>query len=171
MAMAFWRVYYHLVWATKNRQPFIKSEVRDHLYAYITSKAAELGAYVYAIGGWWDHVHVVVTIPPKHAVAYVVKRLKGASAREINRSGECDYHFAWQRGYGVLSCGENQKAIAVAYVENQERHHNEGSANPWLERCIDSDEGPSETELPGASASPAISEQSESYTLPQDLPF
>ncbi|MEA3408270.1 MAG: IS200/IS605 family transposase [Chloroflexota bacterium] len=169
--MAFWRVYYHLVWATKNRQPFIRPKIRSHLYAYITNKAAELGVYVYAIGGWCDHVHVVVAIPPKHAVAYVVKRLKGASAHEMNRSGECDYHFAWQRGYGVLSCGENQKEIAVAYVKSQERHHKNGSANPWLEHYIDFDEGPSETGLAREDASPAISEQPESYTLSGELPF
>ena len=40
--MAFWRLYYHLVWATKNREPLIKPEIEKRLYAYLVHKAAEL---------------------------------------------------------------------------------------------------------------------------------
>jgi hypothetical protein len=49
--MPFWRLYYHLVWSTKNREHFISPAVEDQLYAYIVNKAAELDVRVYAING------------------------------------------------------------------------------------------------------------------------
>ena len=76
-AMSFWRHYYHLVWATKKREAFMRPEIEKEIYPYIVSKAAELGCYVHAINSMPDHTHLVISIPPKHAVAWVVKTLKG----------------------------------------------------------------------------------------------
>ena len=141
--MTFWRLYYHPVWATKNREEFIQSQVEDRLYGYLVSKASELGVYVYAINGWYDHIHLVVSIPPKHAVATVVKRLKGASSHDLNQSRALDHAFAWQRGYGALTMGETQLPVAETYVTNQKAHHQEQTTNAWLEHCAELDEGPS----------------------------
>jgi putative transposase len=85
--MPFWRIYYHLVWATQDRQPFITSALEPHLFAYLVRKATEQDAYVYAIDGWSDHIHLIVSIPPKVAVADFVKRLKGASAHDLALAG------------------------------------------------------------------------------------
>ena len=82
--MSFWRNYYHLTWATKNRLPLIQTEFEKQLYSYMVKKAAELNVFVYAIDGTEDHTHVVVAVPPKHRIADVVKTLKGASAHYVN---------------------------------------------------------------------------------------
>ena len=111
--MSFWRTYYHIVWATKNREALITPEIEPRLYAYIVNKAAELGVYVYALNGWIDHVHIVAASPPKEAIAHVVKTLKGSSSHDLNQQGVLDTLFAWQRGYGVLSLGSRQLADAV----------------------------------------------------------
>ena len=137
--MPFWRTFYHLVWATRDREHLISPEIEGRLFAYIVGKADELGVRVYAIYGWYDHVHLVVSIPPKHAAAEVVKVLKGASARYVNHELRPEHHFAWQRSYGVLSLGERQRGRAEAYVRDQKRHHEQRTTNPWLER---SDEEP-----------------------------
>lgn len=75
--MSFWRNYYHLTWATKNRLPLIESVFEEQLYSYMVKKAAEHEAFVYALDGTEDHVHVVAAIPPKTSVADFVKSLKG----------------------------------------------------------------------------------------------
>lgn len=140
--MPFWRLYYHLVWATKSREALIRPEMEGRLYAYLVHKAAELDVYVCAVNGCADHVHVVAAIPPKHAVADVVKHLKGASSRDLN-AGYGEYgQFAWQRGYGALFFGERQLPEAKAYVANQKEHHRQQSTNVWLERDAEFDEGP-----------------------------
>lgn len=148
--MPFWRTYYHLVWATKKRAALIDAEVEPFLYQYLFSKARELEVRVYAANGWTDHVHMVVSIPPRLAVADVVRRLKGASAHYLNHDLEMADHFQWQRGYGVLTLGERQRPVAVEYVERQKEHHGHQTTNGWLERINEFDEGPPEQELVAA---------------------
>ena len=138
--MPFWRTSYHLVWTTYQRQALIMPEIEARLYAYIIHKAAELGAWIYAINGTEDHLHIVASIPPKIAVADLVKHIKGASSHEMNATMNLPYHFAWQRGYGVLTLGEQQRPQAEAYVQAQKTHHHHGSTNVWLERCPDDEE-------------------------------
>jgi len=142
--MPFWRTYYHLVWATKNWEPFINEEVEAALFQYLNSMAAELGVHVYAINGWSDHIHMVFSVPPKHALAAVVKRLKGSSSHYLNTTGLPAEPFAWQRGYGVFTVGESQRDRAIAYVENQKEHHGRQTTNAWLERTAEADDPPAE---------------------------
>ena len=142
--MSFWRAYYHVVWGTYERKPFITPEVEPQLYGYLVNKAAELGVYVYAINGIEDHVHLIITLPPRHALAYIVKVLKGSSSHYVNHSLALDFQFAWQRGYGALTLGKRQLSQAKAYVAAQKTHHAEDTTNAWLERCAELDEGPTE---------------------------
>jgi len=168
--MPFWRLYYHLTWSTKDRAPFITPEIEPRLYAYIVKKAAELDVFTYAIDGWSDHSHLVAAIPPKVAVAELVKFVKGASFHYLNHECHLDYEFAWQRGYGALSVGEKQRPIAEEYVRNQKKHHEEQTANAWLERYTDLDEGP-----PGIGvnldAVPTLREAPPPYEILGEFPF
>ena len=115
--MPIWRTYYHLVWATKNRAELIQLEIEPLLFRYLVNKAAEMGVHVHAIDGWFDHIHLVISIPPKHSVSSVVKRLNGSSSHYLNHSERTADAFAWQRGYGVFTLGETQLARAISYVE------------------------------------------------------
>jgi putative transposase len=101
-----------------------------------------MDVFIYKVNGYFDHVHLVAAIPPKHAVATVVKNLKGSSSHFLNDRGLTADHFSWQRGYGALSLGEKHLPIAKAYVVNQKQHHKDESTNSWLERTADFDEGP-----------------------------
>jgi len=139
--MSFWRNYYHLVWATKNRLPLIRSEFEQRLFNYLVSKAKELEVLVFAINGTDDHVHTVVAVPPKQSVANVVKHLKGSSTHYLNYVIDPGGTFQWQRGYGCLTLGEKQRPIAEAYVRNQKQHHAEDSTNSWLEYYVAEDQG------------------------------
>jgi len=169
--MAFWRLYYHLVWSTKDRQPLIQPEIEKRLYAYLVNKAAEQESYVYAINGWYEHIHLVIAIPPKHAVAHVVKHLKGASSYDLNHAAGLDYQFAWQRGYGALTLGERQRPQAVDYVANQKTHHQAQTAIPWLERDADFDEGPIDSGIAPGSVLSILREPGITYFLEEEAPF
>jgi REP element-mobilizing transposase RayT len=171
--MSFWKCYYHIVWSTADREPLIQPDIERRLYPYIVNKAAELGVFVYAIDGWTDHIHLVVAIPPKHAVADVVKRLKGASSHDLNHGGAqaLDRPFAWQRGYGALSLGERQLPIAKAYVANQKEHHTEHTTNTWLERDNVLDEGPSDAGIAPRSLTGVVREAGIDYDEWGEPPF
>ena len=172
--MGFWRHYYHLVWATKKREAFIRPELEKEIYPYIVSKAAELGCYVHAINGMPDHTHLVISIPPKHAVAWMVKTLKGASSHFINFTlRPPEFHFGWQRGYGSMTLGESKLEWAKAYVLNQKQHHQAQTTNDWFERFDDFDDEETDIAQPGA-APRILREDKVTYVvdIPEDeLPF
>ena len=167
--MPYWRNFGHLVWATKNREPLIRPAIEGDLYSCLVDKAAELGCYVHAVNGLPDHVHVILSIPPKHSVANVVKHLKGNSSHFVNHALPAGPDlFAWQRGYGYLSLGETQLARAVAYVENQKQHHKTNTTNSWLEKIDDEEEDDSGPQQPPIGV---IRENQAVYVVDDEIPF
>ena len=121
--MAYWRLYYHIVWATKGRELLVTAELEPLLHDYLRGKVISLGGVFHAVGGIEDHIHVVASIPPKIAVATFVGQLKGASSHWANHLTEYDSALYWQDGYGVFSFGKQTLPRVVAYVLNQREHH------------------------------------------------
>lgn len=142
--MALWRLYYHLVWGTKERHPLITAEMEAILYGYILGKAHTLGAIVHAIGGMEDHIHIIVSVPPRISIADFVRRIKGSSAHYLTHyRPEAQPEFGWQRGYGITSMGSKQVDSAVKYVVNQKTHHGQNDVISALEMEMHEDDGPS----------------------------
>ena len=81
-----------------------------------------------------DHVHAVLSIPPKIAVADCVRHLKGASAYAINHMEESNGQFKWQAGYGALTVGERSLEIVKDYAARQKEHHRNGTIIDIYER-------------------------------------
>lgn len=159
--MAYWRHFSHLVWTTKDRQPFITADIEAELYGYIIGKATNLQCITHAIGGVDDHIHLVVSIPPKIAVADVIRRIKGSSSHYVNHNFPGYPHqFAWQRSYGSLSFGESQLPKAAQYALNQKRHHQAGTIIAALEETDEEDNGP-EAYMPETPVSELLTRESE----------
>jgi len=140
--MALWRLYYHIVWATKNRYPYITVNKESQLYSYIISKSNNLECIVHAIGGVADHLHLVTSIPPKLSIAEFVKIIKGSSSHFYNMELQDEIKFAWQDGYGIFSLGTKQLDKAVNYVNNQKIHHQNNSTLTLLEKIDHNDDPP-----------------------------
>lgn len=141
--MALWRLYYHLIWATKERQPLINLDIEAKLYGYIIGKADSLGCIVHAIGGIEYHIHLVISIPPALSIAELVKNIKGSSSYYLNHALSAGINkFGWQEGYGVFSMGSKQLQQAVAYVRNQKAHHLNKTTVMNLEQVTDQDDPP-----------------------------
>src|SRR5438093_614410 len=117
--MPYWQLYYHLVWATFERQPLIDAEREAIVRTTLYSKAKSLRVVLHAVGNVADHIHLVASIPPVLSVATCVRHLKGASSRAVNVRTGTPQVFRWQEGYGALSKGERSLATVVAYVRNQ----------------------------------------------------
>ena len=157
--MAFWRTYYHLIWTTKDRQEVITPDTERALVGFLIGKAHELGIIVYAIAILPNHVHLVVAIPPRLSVAHAVKHLKGASSHAFGK------RFSWDRGYGVMSFGESQRARAMAYVQQQRELHAQGRTNSWLERVDEYDAPPPDLGFMAEDMTTALREPSPAYHL------
>jgi len=134
--MPYWRLFYHFVWGTKNREPLIAPEWEDSLHNVIAAKATELGAFVHAVGGTEDHAHLVVSVPPKIALSTFIGQVKGNSSHFVNHELNVDIHFAWQAEYGVVSFGGKMLDMVAGYAKNQRKHHTEGTTIAMLEQVV-----------------------------------
>ena len=120
-----------MVWATRKR-PLITAAIEPELYRYIKAKTKSLDSLFHAIGGMPNHLHLIVSIPPRYAIADFVKRIKGSNSRHVNQTFP-NQTFAWQQEYGVFSLGGKQLEAAIAYVQNQKQHHQNGNLMHGLE--------------------------------------
>ncbi len=130
--MPYWRLFYHVVWGTKNRLPLIESAWEEDLHGYLWGKATALECLPHAINGMSEHIHVAISIPPKLSVATIIGQLKGSSSHHVNER-YMDGAFAWQAEYGVLSFSERSLHRVVDYVKNQKKHHAENTLNVAME--------------------------------------
>jgi len=121
--MTYWRLHYHIIWSTKDRQPFLTPEIEKAFYGVIYGKAKDLDLKVHAAGNVEDHAHIVLSIPPKIAIADSVRHLKGASAFAINHIQGSDGQFKWQAGYGALTVSEDLLETVSQYAARQKEHH------------------------------------------------
>ncbi len=132
--MPFWKCYYHVIWATKHRQPIITSTIETVIYSAIERKCRELPCELLGVNGVSDHIHMALTIPPSQNVAYVVGQIKGASSREVNQSFDLPERFQWQEGYGVLTFGEKVMPLVLDYIARQKEHHAQDTALAYMEQ-------------------------------------
>ena len=135
--MTYWRLHYHLIWATYNREPTLTLEREKMFYGVLYRKGEELGLKIHAAGNMEDHAHVVASIPPKLAIADCVRHLKGASAFAINQMPGSDSQFKWQGGYGALTFGERSLETVMEYAAKQKEHHRENRMVEVYERIDD----------------------------------
>jgi putative transposase len=120
-----WDCKYHVVFIPKGRKKSLYGQIRKYLAQTFHELARHRGCKIVQGNMVKDHVHMLITIPPKHAVCDVIGYIKGKSAiavarqfrgKERNFSGE---HF-WARGYAVSTVGFEEAQIK-AYIKNQEQ--------------------------------------------------
>ncbi|MEJ5197997.1 MAG: IS200/IS605 family transposase [Anaerolineae bacterium] len=131
--MPFYQLFYHLIWATKNREPLLLPDVESVILGFLRSKATGLGGVVFALNCVVDHVHMVVAIPPSIAVARFVGQVKAVASTRFNKL-QMGNAFFWQEEYGAFSFDGKRLPHYIAYVEHQKEHHARGTTIPILER-------------------------------------
>lgn len=117
------KVILHIIFSTKNRQPWIASDVRPRMHAYLATICRDIGADLVHVGGVADHVHIVTTLPRTVSQAELIERIKKASSKWIKTVDARYRDFFWQRGYGAFSVSPSQLDAVLKYVESQEDHH------------------------------------------------
>ena len=119
-----WDCKYHIVFIPKCRRKTLYAELRKHLGDVLHQLARQKQSEIVEGHLMPDHVHMLIAIPPKHAVAQVVGYIKGKSAIHLARVyGERKRNFVgqhfWARGYFVSTVGRDEVAIRE-YIRNQE---------------------------------------------------
>src|SRR3954470_79918 len=118
--MSRWRFFYHVVWATKSREPLIGDREETVIRKSLDDACQELDIVPHAIGMMPDHVHVAVSIPPRLRVSDAVQRLKGGSSHAVNHARAMAVpRFSWQPEYSANTFDEYALARVVEYINSQ----------------------------------------------------
>ena len=125
-------LYIHLVWSTWDRMPSLTKEIRQAVYACIKEECTKLRAQALAVGGTDDHVHLLARIPSTLSTAVLAKQVKGASSHLATHELGCPT-FKWQGHYAAFSVSSSLIARVQAYIQNQERHHQERTTDKHQE--------------------------------------
>jgi len=119
-----WDCKYHLVWVPKYRKTILYGHLRKHLGDIFKELALHKESKILEGHLMGDHVHMMVSIPPKYAVSQVVGYIKGKSAIQIARrymGHERNFtgqHF-WARGYYVSTAGRDEEVVRQ-YIKRQQ---------------------------------------------------
>lgn len=113
----------HCTFSTKERYPFIDSELELRLWPYLGGIARENRMKALAIGGTSDHVHALLSLPGTMSFAKAVQLMKGGSSKWVHDTFSKYRKFAWQEGYRAFSVSASQVQRAIAYIQTQKEHH------------------------------------------------
>ncbi len=127
MSHSYAKVWLHVVFSTKNRQQLINPDLEKKLFEFLNKESDKLECRLKAINGMPDHIHMLIRISPKVAIAEIIKQLKGASSYWVNHEEMIREKFSWQTGYGAFSVSESQLIKVENYIKNQKNHHKKRS--------------------------------------------
>lgn len=113
----------HIIFSTKNREPFLTDIIRPKLHAYLASVARNSGCECYCVGGVADHVHIAIRLARTVTIAQLVEELKTSSSKWLKTQFPRFAKFAWQSGYGAFSVGPLDLQALRTYIDTQEEHH------------------------------------------------
>ena len=120
-----WDCKYHVVFIPKKRKKMIFGAIRKHLGTVLHEIAGQKECRIVEGHLKPDHVHICISIPPKHAVSYIVGFIKGKSAisiarRFMGRAKNFTGENFWARGYFVSTVGLDEEMVR-AYIRHQEK--------------------------------------------------
>lgn len=123
LAHTTWNCKYHIVFAPKYRRQIIYGQIKADVGRILRQLCERKGVEIIEATACPDHIHMLVSIPPKLSVSSFVGYLKGKSSLMIfDRHANLKYKYGnrkfWCRGYYVDTVGRNKKVIQ-AYIKNQ----------------------------------------------------
>ena len=118
-----WRCQYHVVFAPKYRRMEIYGKIKEDIGIILRKLCQQKSIEIIEAQACPDHIHMLISIPPKYSVSQMMGYLKGKSSLMIfDRHANLKYKYGnrhfWARGYFVDTVGRNKKAIKV-YIQNQ----------------------------------------------------
>ena len=123
LAHSKWNCKYHVVFAPKYRRMVIYNQIKTDIGKILRKLCEQKGVEIIEAEACPDHIHMLLSIPPKYSVAQIMGYLKGKSSLIIyEKYANMKYKYGnrhfWCRGFYVDTVGRNKKAIAE-YIRNQ----------------------------------------------------
>lgn len=125
--MSYIKMWVHLVFSTKNRDPLLTKDIRYKVQEHIIKNCKDKSIYLKAINGHTDHIHCLISLGREQSIAKAAQLIKGESSFWINKHKLTETQFMWQDDYFAVSVSESMVPKVIAYIENQEQHHSKKS--------------------------------------------
>jgi REP element-mobilizing transposase RayT len=128
MSQSLVQIYLHIVFSTKNRQPFLRNKpLRERTYGYMAGICENLDCPALIIGGVENHVHILCRFGKTIELAALLRELKRDSSKWIKDNDSRLTDFPWQAGYGAFSVSPSNIDALKEYIRNQEEHDRQES--------------------------------------------
>ena len=113
----------HIVFSTKNREPFITPEIEPKLFSYVGGILKNHESRLLDVGGTPDHLHPLISQSKNASLSSLMKDVKKDSSLWIKTKDRQFRNFHWQDGYGGFSIGKSDIPRLKEYFASQKEHH------------------------------------------------
>lgn len=117
------KIFVHLTWCTKGKQPMLTPAMRASLKQYLKIKSKEQNMQFKEINVQPEHVHALIELPLNQSLSDFMRNVKGGSSIWLNKRHHFLGGFHWSKGYGAFSVSSSQVPKVREYIRNQDRHH------------------------------------------------
>ena len=137
--MSWVRVYIHMVFSTKDREPFLNSkELCRQVFQHIKKNADEKDIWLDCVNGWHEHAHCLISLGKEQTISKVAQLIKGEPSFWINQNKLIEKKFVWQDDYWAVGVSESRLQSVRNYIHSQEGHHTKRSftdeVNEFMEK-------------------------------------
>ena len=123
MANTYTSLHYHVIFSTKNREPWLVRDIEQRVWEFIGGVARAHKMTALQVGGVEDHIHALVTAPPTIAPSQIAQYLKADSSKWIHEEFPTLRSFWWQDGYSAFTVSKSNIPNVIKYIQNQREHH------------------------------------------------
>ena len=135
--MSYTCLHYHIVFATKERRPFVDEAMMPRLAQYIGGIIRGFGGKLLQCNGPGDHIHLAALLPATRGLADMIRDIKSNSSSWVHDEFESLRVFGWQDGYAAFSVSQSGMPAVVNYIRRQKEHHHEMTFEEELAKLLE----------------------------------
>lgn len=135
MSQSLSKLYIHLTFSTKGRQPLIHEKIQTNLHSYMAGTFKSYQSPALLINSVPDHVHALFRLSKNVTLAKVVEEVKKGSSKWMKEHAD-NRSFFWQTGYGAFSVSSSKLNTMKRYIARQKEHHKRMSYREEIERFM-----------------------------------
>lgn len=124
MPQSLTQVWLHVVFSTKDRRSYLQNETfRREMFRMLSHHVKESGCVSASVGGYVDHVHLLVGLSRTITMAKLVEQVKTETSKWAKSCEGGTARFSWQSGYGAFSVSHSNRGAVDTYIRGQPEHH------------------------------------------------
>lgn len=118
------QVWLHIVFSTKDRRPLLQqADFREEMFRMLAHHVKDTKCKVASVGGYIDHVHLLVGMSRTVTIAQLVENIKVETSKWAKTATGGTSFFHWQAGYGAFSVSHSLLDVVDKYIREQWEHH------------------------------------------------